>query len=131
MLDYSKSISDKVQIQNKEYVNIYLRSDSESNFYKKESYDFLQYLGDLGGLIDIVLLLGTFLTSFLLAPAAKVAELSMPKLSVSISRVSVEGLKPVILSMFLTVNLVGDEISMISSPLLEDSLVLLLISPVL
>ena len=65
MLDYSKSISDKVQIQNKEYVNIYLRSDSESNFYKKESCDFLQYLGDLGGLIDIVLLLGTFLTSFL------------------------------------------------------------------
>ena len=46
----------------------------------------------------------TFLTSFLLAPAAKVAGLSMPKLSVSISRVSLEGLKLVILSADLLLN---------------------------
>ena len=56
------------------------------------------------------------------------AELSMPKLLVSISKVSVEGLKLVILSMFLTLNFVGDDISTMSSPLLEDSLELLLSS---
>ena len=60
------------------------------------------------------------------------AELSMPKLSVSISRVSVEELKLVILSADFLLNFVGAEISMLSAPLLADSLVpLLLILPVL
>lgn len=48
-----------------------------------------------------------FLTSFLLAPAAKEAELSIPKLSVSISRVSVDGLKLVSLSADFLLNLDG------------------------
>ena len=66
----------------------------------------------------------------------------MPKLSVSISRVSVEGLKLVILSADFLLNFVGfgvssilhsaSEVSIISSSTLVDSLVqLLLIMPVL
>ena len=47
------------------------------------------------------------MTDFLFLPAAKVAELSMPKLSVSISRVSVDGLKLVILSADFLLNLLG------------------------
>ena len=47
------------------------------------------------------------LTAFLLAPVAKVAELSMPKLLVSIFSVSVEGLKLVILSADFLLNFDG------------------------
>lgn len=35
------------------------------NFYKREGYDLLTYLGDLGGLFDIVFILGSIITSFL------------------------------------------------------------------
>ena len=52
--------------------------------------------------------------SLLFLPAAKVAELSMPKLSVSISRVSVEGLKLVILSADLLLNFVGEIMAALS-----------------
>ena len=56
----------------------------------------------------------------------------MPKLSISISRVSVDGLKLVILSADFLLNLDGFEISMLSPPLLADLLVPpLLILPVL
>ena len=56
----------------------------------------------------------------------------MPKLSASISRVSVDGLKLVILSADFLLNFVGAEISMLSAPLVADSLVpLLLVLPVL
>ena len=48
-----------------------------------------------------------FLTAFLFLPEAKEAELSMPKLSASISRVSVEGLKFVILLANFFLNLDG------------------------
>lgn len=50
---------------------------------------------------EVKVLLGKlFLKCFFLTPEAKVAEPSMPKLSVSISRVSVEGLKLVICRYF-------------------------------
>ena len=45
--------------------------------------------------------------SLLFLPAAKVTELLMPKLSASISRVSVEGLKLAILSACFLLNLLG------------------------
>ena len=35
------------------------------NFYKREGYDLLTYLGDLGGLFDIVFILGSIITTFL------------------------------------------------------------------
>ena len=48
-----------------EYVNVYIRAGSQMNFYKREGYDLLTYLGDLGGLFDIVFILGSIITSFL------------------------------------------------------------------
>ena len=46
-------------------MNIYLRADTTSNVYKREGYDILSYLGDLGGLLDIVLVIGSALAGFL------------------------------------------------------------------
>ena len=40
-----------------EYIKIYLRADSNSKLYKREDYQLLEYLGDLGGLLDFVILL--------------------------------------------------------------------------
>ena len=48
-----------------------------------------------------------FVFVLLFLPLAKVADLSIQKLSVSISRVSVEGLKLVTLSIFLILNFDG------------------------
>jgi hypothetical protein len=61
-----------------------------------------------------------FLTAFLFLPAAKVAELSMPKLSVSISRVSVEGSKLVILSVNFFLNFLGASIVKVSELLFSS-----------
>ena len=41
--------------ENKEYLSIYLRAESMSKLYKREDYQILDYLGDLGGLLDFVL----------------------------------------------------------------------------
>ena len=49
--------------KDKNYVNIYFRQDDRQMLYKREEYDMLTYLGDLGGLLDIVLLLGVAITS--------------------------------------------------------------------
>ena len=39
-----------------EYIKIYFRADSKSKQYKREDYQLLDYLGDLGGLLDFVIL---------------------------------------------------------------------------
>ena len=63
-MDYvhKSSLSTLINGGFKEYVNIIFRIDSEKNYYKKEGYDLLQYLGDLGGLFDIIFILGSGLT---------------------------------------------------------------------
>ena len=49
--------------KDRKYVQIYFRADAERRIYKREEYDMLTFLGDLGGLIDVVLLVGWSLTS--------------------------------------------------------------------
>ena len=39
-----------------EYLKLYFRADSSSKLYKREDYQLLVYLGDLGGLIDFVII---------------------------------------------------------------------------
>ena len=40
-----------------EYIQIFFRADSNSKLYKREDYQLLEYLGDLGGLLDFVIIL--------------------------------------------------------------------------
>ena len=39
-------------------MNIYLRAFGTQKIYAREDYELLQYLGDLGGLLDFVLVAG-------------------------------------------------------------------------
>ena len=45
------------------YLNIFFRADSSMHVYKREGYDFLTFLGDLGGLFDIMMVIGWSFTS--------------------------------------------------------------------
>ena len=51
-------------LADREYLAIYLRADKEKTRYTRISYDMLTYLGDLGGLLDIVLMFGSLCTGF-------------------------------------------------------------------
>ena len=53
----------RVPTNEREYLNIYFRADSYSQFYLREDYDVLTYLGDIGGLLDIVLAMGWFIST--------------------------------------------------------------------
>ena len=46
----------------KEYFRLYLRASTSARFYKREMYDILDWLGDLGGLKEIVIYFGIILT---------------------------------------------------------------------
>ena len=54
----SQWLSDATPTKDKEYLSIFFRADLMSKFYKREDYDILEYLGDIGGLLDIVLIFG-------------------------------------------------------------------------
>ena len=62
ILEYSRSrklsswIPSEVPLSERRYVSIYLRQDENVRRYKREEYDILTFLGDLGGLLDIILL---------------------------------------------------------------------------
>ena len=47
----------------KSYIEINLRAASIKRVYKREVVDVLTYLGDLGGLLDVLLVVGQMLTS--------------------------------------------------------------------
>ena len=55
-MEYTTKITD--EIDPPEYLSIYLRADSRRKFYKREDYDLLTYLGDVGGLLDFILMVG-------------------------------------------------------------------------
>ena len=47
-------------IEEREYLGIFFRADNENKLYKRIGYDILTYLGDLGGLLDVVVVIGQF-----------------------------------------------------------------------
>ena len=51
-----------VAINKRQYFKFYLRAEQLQNTYKREEYDLLQYFGDLGGLLEIVMLIGWYLS---------------------------------------------------------------------
>ena len=50
-------------VQDRLYISIYLRQDEMQKIYKREEYDLLTYLGDMGGLLDIILVVGAAISS--------------------------------------------------------------------
>ena len=62
MVDYTKRV--KEDATRMTYLSMYFRADSQARIYKRISYDILTYLGDVGGLLDFVLLMGFLFTSF-------------------------------------------------------------------
>lgn len=61
--DYIEKISQNEPVSDREYVTLFLRAASERQLYFRKSYDMLTYLGDLGGLIDVVMVFGYLLTT--------------------------------------------------------------------
>ena len=46
----------------KSYFKLFFRADDKYNLYKLERYDLLTYLGDIGGLADITIMISGFLS---------------------------------------------------------------------
>ena len=51
-----RSIPENAPPEEIEYIKVFFRADSRSKLYKREDYQLLVYLGDLGGLIDFVII---------------------------------------------------------------------------
>ena len=63
--DYYQNIDESLSAADREYLNIYFRAHSEKQIYKREGYDLLGYLGDLGGFLDVLFVVGHGLTILL------------------------------------------------------------------
>lgn len=61
--DYTQRMSKTTKIEDREYLNLYLRADNQNRLYKRQMDDILTYLGDLGGLFDALYVLGYSLTA--------------------------------------------------------------------
>ena len=57
----------KVSQKDRYYVKLYLRQSEFMKIYKREEYDMLSYLGDMGGLLDIIIFVGIGLSSSIVA----------------------------------------------------------------
>ena len=58
IIDYFQTTPTDVAVANREYIQIFLRADNIKHAYKRIGYDLLTFLGDVGGLFDIVMLMG-------------------------------------------------------------------------
>ena len=61
MVDYDQRQIDAVA--DRTYLSLFFRAENQSRQYKRVGYDVLTYLGDLGGLLDFVLMFGFLFTS--------------------------------------------------------------------
>ena len=50
-------------MEDREYVKIYFRAENARRGYQRQGYDILAYLGDLGGLLDVLLVVGKVMTT--------------------------------------------------------------------
>ena len=75
-VDYFYRVPDEVTLEDKRYLKIYLRANNEQRLYKREGYDMLTYLGDLGGLADVLLIAGSSLTGLFSAKLFQAALIS-------------------------------------------------------
>ena len=50
-------------IADRTYASLYLRADEITRLYKREEYGVLTYFGNIGGLLDFVLIFGSTISS--------------------------------------------------------------------
>ena len=63
---YEEKTDPTEPVSDKTFYRIYLRADTTSRHYRRETYSLLEYLGDLGGLIDIIFIMtGAFVTTII------------------------------------------------------------------
>ena len=62
-MGYSSWIPESTRVSERRYLSIFLRAESRRKFYKREDYDLLTYLGDVGGLLDFILMAGWSLST--------------------------------------------------------------------
>ena len=62
-ISYHSVIDSSTPLSERAYVEIVLQASDITRIYKRDGYDVLTYLGDLGGLLDVLLVLGQILTS--------------------------------------------------------------------
>ena len=63
---YDEKADPDEALSEKAYYKIYLRADTTSRHYRRETYSLLEYLGDLGGLIDIIFIMtAAFVTTII------------------------------------------------------------------
>ena len=53
----------ETRLEDREYIKIYFRAESAKRVYQRQGYDILAYLGDLGGLLDFLFVVGKVITS--------------------------------------------------------------------
>ena len=66
---YSYDVPDwqkNVALKDREYASIYLRADNSDKHYKRKTYDLLAYIGDLGGIHQLIWLIGGLLVGFII-----------------------------------------------------------------
>jgi len=55
---------DKV-VEKRQYGSFYFRLDDDSRYYERQTYSMLEYLGDLGGLADVMIFAGQIMCFFI------------------------------------------------------------------
>ena len=66
-------ITPDIPLGDREYLNIYFRADNDLRIYKREGYDLLGYLGDLGGFLDVLIIFGHLMTYMIAGKLFKAA----------------------------------------------------------
>jgi len=66
-------ITQDAPLADREYLNIYFRADNDRTIYKRQAYDLLGYLGDLGGFLVVLIVFGHLMTYLIVGKLFKAA----------------------------------------------------------
>ena len=55
---------------------MHIRADNSTRYHRRQTYRLIEYLGDIGGLIQIILLTGSFFVGFIIERQFKAAMVS-------------------------------------------------------
>ena len=72
-IDYFKRRETDDPVADRVYLEIYFRAYNQQIVYKREGYDILTYLGDMGGILDLLHLSFRFLTGLFTVRLLKAA----------------------------------------------------------
>ena len=61
MLRINERILPEIPLKDRVYISIYLRSDSIYRVHKRSAETLMDYLGDVGGVLEIITLIGFFM----------------------------------------------------------------------